>query len=297
MCVCVKMYAFRILAACSTTRAMPRAPPRRTAGGGPTRCVCVCVWMHAYLVFSGLTPQLLFCRPRSLSLPRLRHPRSRTWTLTPSHHTTPLTLSHTRKPKRERNSTTASAFVYSHSAADSLTQKHILRSRTSLTHSPVRARKRDNNQSERWKRQTLTSRRRKSSGSRRSRGRPESTAKMTTSLTLRAHSTLHCIIHSFNRPRGRKRKRSHTSITSLTHAQTQQQRALEEADFDLAEAEKFRLEEKQRAARKYREENHISYSPKWFEPRCVCCARSRLCATAWDVGVPLTSLTAHGVRR
>lgn len=44
------------------------------------------------------------------------------------------------------------------------------------------------------------------------------------------------------------------------------QRALEDTDVDLAEAEKLRLEEKQRAARKQREEERENYFPKWFEP-------------------------------
>ena len=41
--------------------------------------------------------------------------------------------------------------------------------------------------------------------------------------------------------------------------------ALENGDFDLAADEKFRLEEKQRAARKKRAEEGIEYSPKYFE--------------------------------
>jgi hypothetical protein len=32
----------------------------------------------------------------------------------------------------------------------------------------------------------------------------------------------------------------------------------------VAETEKFRLEEKQRDVRRYREENNIPYQPKWF---------------------------------
>jgi hypothetical protein len=43
------------------------------------------------------------------------------------------------------------------------------------------------------------------------------------------------------------------------------QRALEDTDVDLAEAEKLRLEEKQRAARKMREEERETYFPMWFE--------------------------------
>ena len=42
------------------------------------------------------------------------------------------------------------------------------------------------------------------------------------------------------------------------------QRALENGDSDAAAEEKLRLEEKQRTARKQREENEIEYSPRWF---------------------------------
>ncbi|OMJ81258.1 hypothetical protein SteCoe_18315 [Stentor coeruleus] len=42
------------------------------------------------------------------------------------------------------------------------------------------------------------------------------------------------------------------------------QRALENGDLKLAISEKNRLEEKQRLARKIREENNLSYYPKWF---------------------------------
>jgi hypothetical protein len=43
------------------------------------------------------------------------------------------------------------------------------------------------------------------------------------------------------------------------------QRLMEEAKFDPAAAEKHRLEEKQRAVRKYREKNNIEYKCKYFE--------------------------------
>ncbi|GJD11159.1 Oxysterol-binding protein 1 [Galdieria sulphuraria] len=45
------------------------------------------------------------------------------------------------------------------------------------------------------------------------------------------------------------------------------QRALENAQYKLASDEKFRLEEKQRAARKKREMNGESYYPSWFEQK------------------------------
>ncbi|GJD11539.1 Oxysterol-binding protein 1 [Galdieria sulphuraria] len=44
-------------------------------------------------------------------------------------------------------------------------------------------------------------------------------------------------------------------------------RALENAQYKLASDEKFRLEEKQRAARKKREMNGESYYPSWFEQK------------------------------
>ncbi|KNC82935.1 hypothetical protein SARC_04782 [Sphaeroforma arctica JP610] len=43
-------------------------------------------------------------------------------------------------------------------------------------------------------------------------------------------------------------------------------RALDSQVYDLAEAEKLRLEEKQRTTRKYREQQGISYTPAWFKP-------------------------------
>lgn len=43
------------------------------------------------------------------------------------------------------------------------------------------------------------------------------------------------------------------------------QRALENGDFKLAEAEKHRLEEKQRAVRKYNEKNNFEPKPYYFE--------------------------------
>jgi len=43
------------------------------------------------------------------------------------------------------------------------------------------------------------------------------------------------------------------------------QRALENGDVDLAGTEKTRLEEKQRAARKKREQEGTEYKPRWFE--------------------------------
>ncbi len=43
------------------------------------------------------------------------------------------------------------------------------------------------------------------------------------------------------------------------------QRALENGDFDKASDEKHRLEVKQRAARKYMEENKIEHKPKYFD--------------------------------
>ncbi|GJQ15852.1 hypothetical protein GpartN1_g7643.t1 [Galdieria partita] len=45
------------------------------------------------------------------------------------------------------------------------------------------------------------------------------------------------------------------------------QRALENAQYKLASDEKFRLEEKQRAARKKREMNGENYYPSWFEQK------------------------------
>lgn len=42
------------------------------------------------------------------------------------------------------------------------------------------------------------------------------------------------------------------------------QRAMEDGSYDVAADEKFRLETKQRAVRKEREENDIKYVPKWF---------------------------------
>eukprot|EP00123_Amoebidium_parasiticum_P017727 comp23964_c0_seq1/m.42459 comp23964_c0_seq1/g.42459 ORF comp23964_c0_seq1/g.42459 comp23964_c0_seq1/m.42459 type:complete len:776 (-) comp23964_c0_seq1:853-3180(-) len=44
------------------------------------------------------------------------------------------------------------------------------------------------------------------------------------------------------------------------------QRALENQCYEQADQEKHRLEEKQRAARKAREETHEHYAPKWFHP-------------------------------
>jgi hypothetical protein len=43
------------------------------------------------------------------------------------------------------------------------------------------------------------------------------------------------------------------------------QRALENGDFKLAESEKHRLEEKQRAVRKYNEKNGIEPKPYYFD--------------------------------
>jgi hypothetical protein len=42
------------------------------------------------------------------------------------------------------------------------------------------------------------------------------------------------------------------------------QRYLENGDLNVASAEKFRLEEKQRAARKIREDRLEEYHPRWF---------------------------------
>ena len=42
------------------------------------------------------------------------------------------------------------------------------------------------------------------------------------------------------------------------------QRALENGDFDLASKEKHRLEEKQRAVRRYMEKNGLKHKPKYF---------------------------------
>ena len=46
------------------------------------------------------------------------------------------------------------------------------------------------------------------------------------------------------------------------------QRALEEGDLRLAADEKIRLEDKQRKAKKLRDENGILYKPKYFEEYC-----------------------------
>lgn len=43
------------------------------------------------------------------------------------------------------------------------------------------------------------------------------------------------------------------------------QRALENGDYALASTEKNRLEEKQRAVRRYMENNGIQHKPKYFE--------------------------------
>ncbi len=43
------------------------------------------------------------------------------------------------------------------------------------------------------------------------------------------------------------------------------QRALENGDFKLAAFEKNRLEEKQRAVRKYNEKNKIEFKPSYFD--------------------------------
>lgn len=43
------------------------------------------------------------------------------------------------------------------------------------------------------------------------------------------------------------------------------QRALENGDLTLANSEKHRLEERQRAVRKYREQNNIEWTPSYFE--------------------------------
>lgn len=43
------------------------------------------------------------------------------------------------------------------------------------------------------------------------------------------------------------------------------QRALENGDFKLANSEKLRLEEKQRAIRKYNEKKKTEYKPFYFE--------------------------------
>lgn len=42
------------------------------------------------------------------------------------------------------------------------------------------------------------------------------------------------------------------------------QRAMEDGRYDEAGDEKFRVEEKQRAARRKREENNLEYHPQWF---------------------------------
>ena len=42
------------------------------------------------------------------------------------------------------------------------------------------------------------------------------------------------------------------------------QRAMEDGEYDKAADEKHRVEEKQRAARRYRENNNLQYSPRWF---------------------------------
>ena len=42
------------------------------------------------------------------------------------------------------------------------------------------------------------------------------------------------------------------------------QRAMENGEYDKAADEKHRVEEKQRAARRYRQENNIQYQPQWF---------------------------------
>jgi hypothetical protein len=42
------------------------------------------------------------------------------------------------------------------------------------------------------------------------------------------------------------------------------QRFMEEGNYDTAANEKHRLEQKQRAARKIKEENQIPYKPLWF---------------------------------
>ena len=42
------------------------------------------------------------------------------------------------------------------------------------------------------------------------------------------------------------------------------QRAMENGEYDKAADEKHRVEEKQRAARRYRQENNIKYEPQWF---------------------------------
>ena len=43
------------------------------------------------------------------------------------------------------------------------------------------------------------------------------------------------------------------------------QRALENGDFKFAADEKTRLEEKQRAVRRYKEKNKLSHTPAYFE--------------------------------
>ncbi|CCF58824.1 hypothetical protein KAFR_0F02270 [Kazachstania africana CBS 2517] len=42
------------------------------------------------------------------------------------------------------------------------------------------------------------------------------------------------------------------------------QRAMEDGEYDKAANEKHRVEEKQRAVRRYREKNNIEYQPRWF---------------------------------
>ncbi len=54
----------------------------------------------------------------------------------------------------------------------------------------------------------------------------------------------------------------------LPHTDTRfrpDQRALEAGDFKLAASEKHRLEEKQRAVRKYMEQNKLNHKTKYFE--------------------------------
>jgi hypothetical protein len=60
-------------------------------------------------------------------------------------------------------------------------------------------------------------------------------------------------------------KRLHSVVAPTDTRRRPDQRALENGDMKLAGAEKHRLEEKQRAVRKYREAHHIEPKPAYFE--------------------------------
>lgn len=61
-------------------------------------------------------------------------------------------------------------------------------------------------------------------------------------------------------------RRLHSVVAPTDTRRRSDQRALENGDLKLASSEKERLEQKQRAVRRMREELHIEHKPVFFEP-------------------------------